>query len=89
MSWNSYTYRILVDERIDQYMREAAQDRLAGEALSRRASLRRRSTSPWVRLLEGLSAGLQLGVVWPARPWRGGMRDGDASSRTCGVSCRD
>ena len=89
MSWNSYTYRILVDERIDQYMREAAQDRLAGEALSPRASLRRRSTSPWVRLLDGLSAGLQLGLVSPTRPWRGGTRHGDTPSRTCGVSCRD
>ena len=90
MSWDAYTYSILADQRRNQYLREAAGDRLADEVLAARGSLRRRSTSPWLRLFERLGAGRQLGAVWPARPWRGGPHDGGALPQACGgVSCRD
>jgi hypothetical protein len=90
MSWNAYTYSILADQRMNQYLREAAGDRLAGEALASRGSARRLSTSPWVRLLEKLEGGLKLGAVWPARPWQGGTHDGGALSQARrGACCRD
>ena len=90
MSWNAYTYGILVNQRMNQYLREAEGDRLAGEALATRRPSRRRSMNPWARLLERLGAGQQLGVVSPAKPWRAGTHDGGALPQGCGgVSCRD
>ena len=90
MSWNAYTYAILADQRMNQYLREAEGDRLAGEALATRRPLRRRSMNPWARLLGRLGAGLQLGAVSPARPWRAGSHDGGPLPQACGgVSCRD
>jgi hypothetical protein len=96
MSLDAYTHSILANQRMNQYLREAAGDRLADEALAARGSLRRRSSSPWLRLFERLGAGLQLGAgrqlgaVWPARPWRGGQHDGGPLPQACGgSSCRD
>ena len=90
MSWNAYTYGILADQRLNQYLREAEGDRLAGEALATRRSSRRRSANPWARLLQRLGAGVQLGVVSPARPWRAGTHDGGTPPQACrGACCGD
>ena len=88
MSWDAYTHNILANQRMNQYLREAAGDRLVNEALAARGSMRRRSSSPRLRLFERLGAGLQLGAVWPARPWRGGPHDGGALHQAGGgASC--
>ena len=91
MSWDAYTHRILANQRMNQYLREAAGDRLADEALAARGSLRRRSSSsPWRRLFDRLGAGRQLGAIWHAQPLRSGPRDGGALHQACGgASCRD
>jgi hypothetical protein len=90
MSWNAYTYSILADQRMNQYLREAEGDRLAGEALATRRSTPRRSVNPWARLLQRLGAGAQLGMVSPARPWRPGTHDGGALPQACrGTCCGD
>ena len=45
MSLDAYTHSILANQRMNQYLREAAGDRLADEALAARGSLRRRSST--------------------------------------------
>jgi hypothetical protein len=42
MAWNVYADRILAEQRIDQYLREAARDRLVRAAAAQPAIERRR-----------------------------------------------
>jgi hypothetical protein len=42
MTWNTYADRILAEQRIDEYLREAARDRLVRAAAAQPAIQRRR-----------------------------------------------
>jgi hypothetical protein len=58
MTWSTDTYRAMIQERMDRYLREAARDRLAAEMLAQRPPRQWRSFGWWGSLWRGLTASL-------------------------------